>query len=227
MGQRVPGISVHYPRPRNGRLPPSASLYPTSLRVSHRRRMRRYFAQIGYVFGEDAILRTVPTPTTYVNALATRRDIARIRPRMIAGFSASLLPIHWGMLVRRNLLPVSVAPDRSVAVHQRIRDIGPLATIPCDVGMLPHDMGLHAAGLHAVPAEAWDELVKLALRRWRERPISVLAGRWGVLARLAQFFEGDLSTHCWKCWAEADEPGDFAEGFGPHFRELLAVLRSL
>jgi hypothetical protein len=219
LGQRVPGISVHYPSPRNGRVPNSASLYSTSLRIAHRRRMRRYFASLGYLFDDDAVARTVPTPSTYGRALADRRECAAIRPRLIAGVGSSLGPVHWGVLVRRNLLPVSVAPSWAVAIHERIRDIALLDRIPCDVGMLPHDMGLHAAALHAVPAAAWDQLVALALARVRGRP-------W-VLARLAAFFEGPITTHCWKAWQAADEPEDFESCFAPHLRELIDELRDI
>ncbi|MFO7564878.1 MAG: hypothetical protein R6X02_19695 [Enhygromyxa sp.] len=226
-GQPIAGISIHYPRPRNARVPNSASLYSTSLRIAHRRRMRRYFASLGYLFDEDAVLRTVPTPTTYARSIADRRERAAIRPRLIAGVGASLRPIHWGALVRRNLLPVSVAPSWAVAVHQRTRELPLLDRIPCDVGMLPHDMGLHAAALHAVPATAWDELRELALARVRGRPLQVLAGPWGLLARLAVFFEGPITTRCWKAWQEADEPEDFERCFAPHLRELLDELREL
>jgi hypothetical protein len=227
LGQRVPGICVRYPEPRNGRVPNSASLYSTSLRIAHRRRMRRYFAGLGYLFDDDAVARTVPTPSTYARALGGRRELAAIRPRMIAGVGASLRPIHWGLLVRRNLLPVSVAPSWAVALHERIRDIERLDQIPCDVGMLPHDMGLHAAGLHAIPTAAWDDLLGLALARVRSRPWRVLAGPFGVLARLAAFFEGPITTHCWKAWQEADEPEDFAGCFASHHRELLDELREI
>lgn len=227
VGERVPGICVCYPSPRNGRVPNSASLYSTSQRIAHRRRMRRYFASLGYLFDDDAVARTVPTPTTYARALAGRPSIAAIRPRLIAGVGASLRPIHWGVLVRRNLLPVSVAPSWAVGVHERTREIELLDQIPCDVGMLPHDMGLHAAGLHAVPAAAWDELLGVALGRVRRRPWRVLAGPFGVLARLAAFFEGPITTHCWKTWQEVDEPEHFASCFAPHLRELLDELRDI
>jgi hypothetical protein len=226
-GQPIAGISIHYPPPRNGRVPNSASLYSTSLRIAHRRRMRRYFASLGYLFDDDAVVRTVPTPTTYARALADRPDRATIRPRLIAGIGASLRPIHWGALVRRNLLPVTVAPSWAVALHQRTRELALLDRIPCDVGMLPHDMGLHAAALHAIPAAAWDDLLALALERVRRQALQVLAGPFGVLARLAAFFEGPITTHAWKAWQEADEPEDFERCFAPHLHELLAELREV
>jgi hypothetical protein len=225
--QPAPGSSIHYPAALDGRVPNSGTIYSLIPRITHRRRMRRYFAGLGYSFDADSFPRTVPTPTTFAHALARETGRARVQPRMIAGVSASLRPIHWSMLVRRNLLPVTVAPRYSVELHRRIRDIGPLRNIPCDVGMLAHDMSVHALALHAVPADAWDELLALGVERVRARPWSVLAGPWGVLSKLAFFFEGEITTHCWAAWKEADEPEDFAERFAPHFAVLVHALRSL
>lgn len=226
-GRALPGICVRYPAALDGRVPNSGMVYPLSPRISHRRRMRRYFASLGCVVDDDGMPRTIPTPTTLARALAGATGRARIRPRMIAGVSASLRPIHWGLLVRRNLLPITVAPRWSVEVHRRIRDVGPLSNIPCDVGMLPHDMSVHALALHAVPEEAWDELVAVGRSRVRARPWRVLAGPWGVLAKLAEFFEGAITTHCWAAWQEAEEPEDFADRFAPHLVALVDELRSL
>lgn len=225
--QPAAGVSIHYPAAKNGRVPNSGSVYPLASRIAHRRRMRRYFAGLGCVADAEGFPRTVPTPTTFARVLERASGRARVRPRMIAGVSASLRPIHWGMLVRRNLLPVTVAPRYSVEIHRRIRDIAPLKNIPCDVGMLAHDMSVHALALHAVPGDAWDELVALGYERVRARPWSVLAGPWGVLARVANFFEGAVTTHCWAAWQEADEPDEFADRFAPHFDALVHELRSL
>lgn len=223
----APGVSIHYPAAHDGRVPNSGTVYPFPTRIAHRRRMRRYFGGLGCLADDDGFPRTVATPTTFARALDRVSGRARVRPRMIAGVSASLRPIHWGVLVGRSLLPITVAPRWSVEVHRRIRDIGPLQNIPCDVGMLPHDMSVHALALHAVPGEAWDELLAVGLSRVRARPWSVLAGPWGVLARLANFFEGSITTHCWTAWQEADEPDEFADRFAPHFDALMHELRSL
>lgn len=227
LDQPAHGVSVFYPSPRNGRTPNSTAVYPTPLRIAHRRRMRLYFGRMGYLFDEHTTLRTTPTPTTYARALAGRSDVAGIRPRMVAGVSASLRPVHWGMFVRRNILPVTVAPNYSVAIHQRIRDIGPTKNIPCDVGAVTHDMGLHALAVHAIPEAAWQQILELAFARVLRRPLSVLAGPYGVLWRLAQFFEGPLTTHGWKAWAEVDEPEDYARCFAPHLDQLLDELRAI
>ncbi len=226
-GQRAHGISVRYPAAHDGRVPNSGTVYPLAPRITHRRRMRRYFASLGCIVDDDGFPRTVPTPTTLARALASTSGRARVRPRMIAGVSASLRPIHWGVLVHRNLLPITVAPRWSVELHRRIRDVGPLQNIPCDVGMLPHDMSVHALALHAVPEAAWDELLALGHSRVRARPWRVLAGPWGVLAKLAEFFEGAITTHCWAAWQEAEEPEDFTDRFAPHFDALVRELRTL
>lgn len=226
-GAPAPGVSVHYPAARNGRVPNSAAVYAASTRISHRRRMRRYFAGLGCSFDDEGVPRTVPTANTYAQALRGREGVATIRPRMIAGVGASMRPIHWGVLVRRGSLPVTVAPSWAVELHRRVRDVELLANIPCDVGMTVHDMGLHALALHAVPAAAWDELVRLAFDRVRARPLSLLAGPWGVLARLAAFFEGPVTTRCWQAWRDADEPEQFERAFAPHHDALREQLREL
>ena len=189
--------------------------------------MRRYFASLGCVFDGEAVPRTVPTPVTYARILAARPGVARVRPRMVRNAAPSLGPIRWGLYVRSHQLPVSVAPAWAVELHRRARDVALLAQIPCDVGMTVHDMGLHALALHAMPAEAWDELVAIARARVRARPWVVLAGRFGLLARLAHFFEGPVTEQCWKAWRDADEPEDFADRFAERFAELRAQLRDL
>lgn len=221
------GVSVHYPAARNGRVPNSAAVYPAPTRISHRRRMRRYFASLGCSFDDEGVPRTVPTPSTYAEALADREGLATIRPRMLGRVWGSLSHMHWSALVRQGTLPVTVAPSWAVALHQRLRDIEPLSGIPCDVGMTVHDVGLHALALHAVPEAAWDELVGLALGRARKRPLSVLAGPWGVLARLALFFEGPVTRCCWDAWRDADEPEQFQQVFEPGFVGLCEQLREL
>lgn len=221
----APGVSIHYPASRGARVPNSAAVYPSSLRVAHRRRMRRYFGGLGCVFDAQAVIRTVPTPATYHKAVPA--GFARVRPTMVRGLTASVPPVVWGALVGRNVLPVSVAPRWAVELHRRIRGVGLLAQIPCDVGMLVHDIGLHALALHAVPAEAWDELVAMAVDRVRARPASVLRGRRGVLGRLGTFFEGSVTTHCWHTWHAVDEPEDFATEFASHFQMLREELSQL
>ncbi|MFV8751541.1 hypothetical protein ACNOYE_13440 [Nannocystaceae bacterium ST9] len=224
LGQPTPGLSVHYPAPAAGRVPSLASLIATSLRVAHRRRMRRHFAELGFVFDDQAILRTVPTPTTYSRALARREGLAALRPRMIAGVRASLWRVQWGALVRRNILPISVAPSHAVVLYAAASRLGLMSRIACDVGMAPHDMGVHAAAIHAMPDGAWDELLALAVERARARLSPLLTG---VLARLAGFFEGPVTARCWRAWYDADEPEDFERCYAPQHRALLDELRSL
>lgn len=226
-GRAPRGLSLHYPEPREGLGTKAPELDAVSRRVAHRRRMRRYFAGLGYAFDAEAIPRTVPTPTTYARALADRPEVAPIRPRLLGGVSASLRPIHWGIFVRRNLLPVTIAPSWSVGVHDRIRHVGPLRDIPLDVGMPVHDLGLHALAIHAFPRQVWTELVERAVERVRARPWRMLAGPYGVLARLAGFFEGSVTAAGWEAWRTADEPEAFATSLEPQLPALFDELAEL
>jgi hypothetical protein len=223
----APGVSVHYPAPVGDRVPNSAAIYPISPRITHRRRMRRYFGGLGYAFDEHGQARVVPTPQTYGRALTGRAGLARVRPHMVASRTSSLSPLRWGSIVRRHVLPISVAPRWAVELHRHTRNVRLLENIPCDVGMIVHDMSLHAMALHAVPEAAWDALVRRAVARVRARPWSLLAGRLGMLARLAAFFEGPLTSACWEAWREADEPEDFASCFSARFESLMHALETL
>ena len=50
-GRDTHGISIWYPAARDGRVPNSGAVYPLATRIAHRRRMRRYFANLGCVVG--------------------------------------------------------------------------------------------------------------------------------------------------------------------------------
>src|SRR5690606_39162863 len=146
----TPGVSLHYPPPRAGALPPSGRLYAVPQQF-HRRRFRRYFAALGCTF-EDGVPRTVPTPWTFEHAvIRVRGSPPPLRPRFVQGWRGSTSGAKWvERIVREQVLPVSVAPRWAVEVHRHIRRHERLATIPVDVGMLAHDVSLHALGLHAV-----------------------------------------------------------------------------
>lgn len=212
-GREVDGLSVRYPAPRNGRVPPSAAVYPVPARVGLRRSMRAHFAGLGVVFDEDLRPRTVPTPATFRRALAGRSEIARLRPRLVAGLGPLLPAITWASYLRRGVLPISIAPSWAVHLHRLVRRVPPLAKIPCDVGMVVHDMGLHALGLHAIPAAAWEGLVDRAVRRVRARGLR-------LVPRIAGFFEGSLTRTSWEVWKMIDAPADF----GPAFMGRLPAL---
>lgn len=226
-GERVPGLSLHYPPPARERIPAAANSIEVSLRVSHRRRMRAYFGALGFAFDEAAYLRTIPTPTTYTRVLAQRPELARIRPRMIANHRSTLWHVAWAVMVSRNVLPISVAPTPMVMRHalvSRVRERSDAAHMLCDVGMPVHDIGVHAAAMHAVPREAWDELIGLAIDRVRSQPLRAL-GHQGVLARLAIVFEGPVTKACWRAWYAADEPSDFAERYAEEHGAVIDELR--
>ncbi len=218
-GRRVPGVSVHYPPARDGRVPTSAAVYPVSSRVAYRRRMRSYFGRLGVVFDDRAFARTVPTPASY-RQTAQRQRLAPIRPRIVAGLTSSLAPGVWGAFARRGLFPVSVAPRWAIEVHRRVRDIALLSNIPCDAGMVVHDVGLHVLAMHAIPPAGWRRLASVAAGQVRRRP-------WRLLSkRLAEFFEGPLTRTCWQLWSTIAEPEDFAGAFVAELDALCQQLAS-
>lgn len=208
-----PGISMYYPAPRRGSLPPSGAIYPAPARVVHRRRMRTYFAHLGCLFDEDGMPRTVPTPHTLTRALAGRPALARLRPRLVRIRGLSLRAAAWARSVAGGVLPVSVAPAWAVELMRVLRRARRLQRISIDVGMLVHDISLHALGLHAIPGAAWDALVTRA---------AALGPRHAP--QVAAFFEETLTRTCWALWRELDAPADFAGAFERRTDDLLAAL---
>lgn len=208
-----PGISIHYPAPRRGALPPSGAIYPAPARVVHRRRMRTYFAQLGCLFDAHGFPRTVPTPNTLASALADRPGLARLRPRMLPNRGPSLRASTWAGWITAHVLPISVAPTWAVQTVRVLRRARRLQRIPIDVGMLVHDVSLHALGFHAISREAWDALVTRANRHRHHHP-----------SRVAAFFEETLTHACWTLWRELDAPEQFATAFE---RDLDSLLREL
>jgi len=219
-GRDVDGISVRYPAPQNGHQQPSAALYPVPAQIGLRRSMRAHFASLGVIFDDDLRPRTVPTPTTFCRALAGRSELAKLRPQLIAGRAPMLSANTWASYLRRGVLPISVAPPWAVHLHRIIRHLPPLATIPCDVGMVVHDIGLHALGLHAIPAAAWDDLVARAVCRVRARGAR-------LIPRIAGFFEGSLTRTSWEVWKTIDTPPEFAATFIGRLPALEAELDDL
>jgi hypothetical protein len=212
-----PGVSLHYPAPRNGAQPPSGRLYPVPQRF-HRRRFRGYFASLGCVF-RDGVPRTVPTPSTFERAvMRTRGSLPPLRPHLVRGWRGSISGRAWiARIVRERVLPVPVAPRWAVELHRAIRRVDRLATIPVDVGMLAHDVSLHALGLHAVDAACWEALIGRARERLRR-------GSRARALRVAAFFEGLLTRTAWEVWNEIDEPEDFASAFARRTGEVEAEL---
>jgi hypothetical protein len=215
VGDDSPGISLRYPDPTNQYPFGPSPVRPTSLRVSHRRRMRRYFAQLGFTFDDHARPTTVPTPTTYARALSNRDDLTSLRPCLVD--CEGLSPRRWAQLVRQHQLPIPVATRRRVELHCWLRDHR-LPTLRCDVGIIMHDLGLHGLALHALPNDAWEELVARAHERF-VRP----ARPWSY-ARFATFFEGPVTNRCMLAWSEADEPEDFESCLASHWGALLDEL---
>lgn len=211
------GLSMHYPAPRGHELPPSGSLYPVPSGF-FRRDFRAYFAALGCAYG-DGVPRTVPSPSTFARAVSrTLGHAAPLQPRLIQGARSSVSSRAWAHAVLSGTLPVGVAPAWAVGVHQRIRAVGALSRIPVDVGMLAHDISLHALGLHAVRRSTWDRLVGIAAEQIRR-------GGRGAVGRIARFFEGDLTRTAWDVWGALDKPQAFTEAFDGRVDALIASMR--
>jgi hypothetical protein len=209
------GLSVHYPRPKN-RFQPSSAVYPVPLRWVSRRIFRRYLAAFGCAF-EHGEARIVPTPATFERARAQLvPDGAPLRIELARGRFQLVLARTW---IRRvafeNILPVRVAPDWAVGLYGMIRRAARRSPGPIDVGVLAHDVSLHALAFHAIPRHAWSELTEIAARR---------LGRHGGAGRLARFFEEDLTRACWSVWRTVERPTDFGSAFEPAFDDLKSAL---
>ncbi len=203
---------MRYDPPTNGKMPPSGSLYRVPARF-HRRRFRRYFAALGCTY-DDGFMRTVPTPTTFARVAAG----APLRPRLVSGRRGSVSGVSWVKHIAGDgVLVVPVAPGWAVALHRVIRRSRRLSRIPVDVGMLAHDVSLHAIGLHAVDEESWQRL--------RQRARTLLAGASRRKAkRVAAFFEDTLTRAAWDVWKRAEAPEDFGEAFAARTDALEASL---
>lgn len=213
------GVSVHHPAPIDGTHPPSGRLYEVPHRF-HRRRFRRYFAALGCTY-EDGVPRTVPTPTTFAAAAeAALGHPPPLCPRLERGGRPSIDARRWAARVVDATLPVAVAPRWAVALHRTLRRVEGLSHIPVDVGMLAHDVSLHALGLHAVDPAGWEALTRTARERLR-RP-----GR-GTARAVAAFFEGTLTRTAWDVWNALEAPEGFAAAFAARVDELEAELRGL
>jgi len=216
-GEQAHGVSIDYPAPTNGTLPPSGALYSVPTRF-HRRPFRAYFAALGCVF-DGGFPRTVPTPTTLDRAVrALLGHAPPLRPRLLRGAYGAISARAWTRRVAfDSVLPVAVAPRWAVEVHRVARRAGLLARVPVDVGMLAHDVSLHALGVHAVDEGWWATLLERARARLR----------WAHIARvrrLAAFFEGTLTRTAWEVWREVDAPEDFSAAFAQRAGELDAAL---
>jgi len=95
----------------------------------------------------------------------------------------------------------------------------PFLPLSAAVGMIVHDMNLHALGIHAVPAGGWEELVAQAAE--------IVRRRFWVLPRLADFFEAPVTKLCWDIWRDIDEPDDFAPAFETRFHDLKVQLQQI
>lgn len=206
------GVSVHHPAPANGAQPPSGSLYPVPLRF-HRRAFRRYFGALGCAY-LDGVPRTVPTPATFERAV--RRALGRgpaLVPCLERGRRPSTEPERWAARVAEHVLPIGVAPRWAVELHRQLRRSERLSRVPVDVGMLAHDMSLHALGLHAIPKERWEALA------WRARERLRTGGR-SAARRVAELFESTVTKAAWDAWNEAETPDAFAAAFERRFDAL-------
>lgn len=201
----APGISIHHPAPPPGTAL-AGDLYPVPEHF-HRRAFRRYFAALGCAY-DDGLLRTVPTPATFL--AATTGALGRPgpwRPQLRRGSGHATTPVAWiRQVLAQELLPVEVAPRWAVELHRVVRALTRPRRSTVAVGILVHDASLHAIGLHAVDPELWQALI----RRAREQLAK--GGRRRALA-VADFFEGTLTRTAWEVWNEVESPAEFQAAF--------------
>lgn len=206
------GISVHYPAPVNGHVPAAGRIYKLPQHF-HRRRFREHFRRLGLHY-ENGFARTVPTATTFAAALPD----APLRPRLMFGRRGAVSGPFWvGNISRKRILPVCLAPRWGVEVQRIIRRLPPLSGIPVDVGMLVHDVTVHAIGFHAVDPAQWERLMRLAAE--------LSARGRAQAARIARYIEDPLTLAAWDSWKVIPEPGAFAAHFAQRAEELEAQMR--
>ncbi|MCB9740873.1 MAG: hypothetical protein H6747_16525 [Deltaproteobacteria bacterium] len=206
------GISVHYPAPANGHVPSSGRIYRVPQHF-HRRRFREHFRRLGLCY-DDGLPRTVPTAATFAAALPD----APLQPMLMRGRRGSVSGSFWiRTIARTGRLPVCLAPRWGVELQRVIRHVGPLSGIPVDVGMLVHDVSVHAIGFHAVDREQWADLMRLAA--------SLAARSRRHAARVARYLEDPLTLAAWESWKAVEAPSAFAAHFGRRAAEFEAQMR--
>lgn len=194
------------------------------IRVFPRPGVRAHLARLGYAWGPDGSITTVPTPLS-------------LRPRMRAlgldaGFVPELHPIRGLYMSKRTWLlrqcagfvPVTVgtaAYYRRVALQRRLPTTRHFREhLRYHLHGLQHDMTRHALMLHLVPAAA--------VRALGERVRAAVAAAPGlhVPEPLARFYENDLTGYCQAVWRDLPEPAAFAAVFDhpPNLAQLHAAL---
>lgn len=212
------GVSVHYPAPSGGTVPASAAIYPGPALVRRRRRLRLHFAELGCVFDEEGMPRTVPTPATLRSALESRHE-KFIPLRWVKRRGLPMEAREWvAYVLRERTLPITLAPRFVVYAHRALRRLVPSSTIPVDVGMLVHDASVHGLVFSDIDAALWDEFSRHAKsihRRGRRQAFAV-----------ARFYEETLTNACWRTWRSVDEPARFSERFNQEVDALREALNA-
>jgi hypothetical protein len=189
-----------------------------------RRAFRDYLAGLGFRADADGVVRTVPTPASFMR-LAARQGLPApaLVPVLRETWRPSLPGRRWLSFVLRGELPINVLPERLYTLYLatgrtplRWIDLGLQVT---DLGELAHDMGVHVLAMHRLPRSFLDDL-----RGWTRARLGGASRR--AVEGLVGLFEGELTRACQETWQGLDAPGEFEAAFQarrPELEERLAA----
>lgn len=187
--------------------------------------IREHLACLGYGWSPDGAIRVIPSPRVFEELVAAVPVVqGGYRPELLRRDSFELPGEEWATLVAEGRFPVVIPKTVSRPTAALCRFFGGLSRmglpIPAIVGSrtaaLLHDMGIHVAALHLVPAAVVDE-VRARVRQ------DVSTGKRGVEAgrRWAHFLENDFTQLAWDVLATVEDVRDFGSAFEQKVEPLL------
>lgn len=190
--------------------------------------IRSYLAELGYTADDDGVIRTVPTPASFLACTARLELTPAFAPRQVRLNQIRFRRLHWLRLLVTNRVPVNYADQglyRRLAVARRLRlnrsrlieDV--LASHLCALG---HDMSTHVLALHRIPGTRARELCDAAARAIPARGARV---RFAA-GPLADFFEEDLTLLCSEIWRAIGSPEEFEPAFEERWDEVQERFQS-
>lgn len=226
-GAAAPAFVVRYPRLPAERLPKGAYLYRAPEHFT-RPKLAAHLAALGFFVDDDRVVRTVPTPRSFARLIeAMGLGDRGYRAALIRTVSASMPTGQWLDHVVAGTFPINVGAPlfyglSRLAERTPLRRISGLSIEIADVGILAHDMGVHALAAHLLPGGDVREIGDRIRARVREAGVRARDHR--ALEPIGSFFEEDLTLHCQTLWRRAASVAEFDAAYAASRRELFERL---
>lgn len=176
--------------------------------------IRSYLNSIGYSASADGLLRTVPTPTTFLRRCRDLGITPAFEPRLIRQLRRELPLRSWLQHLIQGRFLINVGRPSLYAYFQALRRLRwerpAESEIQSHLTLLGHDMSTHVFAVHRVPQPRAAE-IRRRIAAAMPRATDVASTR--SLTPLADFFEGDLTYGCLRIWGDLRHPDDFGAAF--------------